>query len=178
MKANRGPLFLIVIFVFFAMAGILFYGLWKLGVGEWTFLASIVCIITGIAALLSALARLENKKAKTSDRRIRLLLNLFLAFAAAAALFLGLGKTGVGEWAYLVSMAFSALFVLAPPAWFIIQPDLAITAFNMLTGSANAPDDWKALHPIRRTIVYVGTVICLAVGILLLLSVFITLSSR
>jgi hypothetical protein len=69
-------------------------------------------------------------------------------------------------------MLSTALFVLAPVFWFIVQPDLAITTFNVLTGSINAPDDWKALHPIRRALVYFGTVLCLAISIIILMYVF------
>lgn len=177
MKTNRGILFLIVVFIVLAPAGILLCGAWKLGAGDWTFVASIVSIIIGVAALLVALSRSEAQKTSSADRKIGFLLSLWLGFAAVALLFYALSVTGVGEWATLVSMASMALFVLAPPAWFIIQPDLAITGFNALAGNANAPDDWRALSPIRRAFVYLGTLICLIVGILLLLAVYIRLSS-
>lgn len=177
MKTNRRILFLIFVFLVLAPAGILLYGAWKLGAGDWTLLASIVSIIIGVAALLVALSRSEVKKANPANRRIGFLLYLWLGFAAVALLFYALSVTGVGEWATLVSMAAMALFVLALPVWFIIQPDLAMTSINALTGNVNAPDDWKALSPLRRALVYLGTLICLAVGILLLLAVFSRLSS-
>jgi len=177
MKTNRGILFLIVGFIVLVPVGILLYGAWSLGAGDWTFPASIVAIIIGVAALLVALSRSETQKTSPANRRIGFLLYLWLGFAAVALLFYALSVTGAGEWATLVSMAAMALFVLAPPAWFIIQPDLAITTVNALTGNANAPDDWKALSPLRRALVYLGTLICLVVGILLLLAVTIPLSS-
>jgi len=172
MKTNRGILFLIVAFIVLAPAGILLYGAWKLGAGDWAFLASIVSIAIGVAALLVALSRSEARKTSPADRKTGFLLYLWLGFAAVALLFYALSVTGAGEWATLVSMAAMALFVLAPPAWFIIQPDLVITIANALTGNANALDDRKALSPLRRTLVYLGTLICLVVGVLLLLAVF------
>lgn len=174
MKTNRGILLLIVVFLVLAPAGILLYGAWKLGAGDWTLPASIVSIIIGVAALLVGLSRSEAQKTNPANRRIGFLLYLWLGFAAVALLFYALSVTGVGEWATLVSMA---LFVLALPVWFMIQPDLALTAVNALTGNVNAPDDWKALSPLRRALVYLGTLICLVVGILLLLAVYIRLSS-
>ena len=91
---------------------------------------------------------------------------------AIALLFFGLEKVGVGEWASLVSMLSIALIMLAPVLWLIIQPDLAITMFNFLTGGINAPDDWKSLHPARRALVYFGVTLCLAISIMIFLYAF------
>lgn len=171
--ANRKLiLFLFIAFGVLVIAACLFLGLWKFGIGEWAFLAGVICAIAGTAAFLYAVAQIEGRKTKIENRRISFLLYTWLSFAAATILFFGLWKTGVGEWASTASMVFSAFFVLAPSFWFIIQPDLAITTFNAITWDVNAPNDWERLSPIRRAIVYLGTVMCLAIGIMILIYVF------
>jgi hypothetical protein len=142
--------------------------LWKLGWGERMFLAAVICTITGAAALLFAVSRLETGKTNKSNQRIGVLLYTELVLAAAGILFFALWKTGIGEWAMSVSAIFMAFVMFGPPVWFIIQPDLAITTFNALTGNVNAPDDWKTLSSIRRGIVSAGTLLLLVIGILLL----------
>ena len=172
--ANRRPLFLFLFIAFgvLTIASCLFLVLWKLGIGEWAFLAGVVCAIVGTTALLYVLSQIEKPETKAANRRIGFLLSTWLVLMAAGILSLALWKTGAGEWAASASMLFMGIFMFGPPVWFVIQPDLAITTFNVLTGNINASDDWNALSPFRRFIVYAGTLLFLAIGILLLLGAF------
>jgi hypothetical protein len=156
----------------------LFFGLWKFGTGEWTFLAGTICLIVAVTALLYFAARIENRAIDNSNRRIGVLVYTELILAGAAALFFALGKASEGVWANSVSMLLMSFVVLGPPVWFIVQPDLGITTFNVLSGSPAAPDDWKALSPIRRAMVYLGTLLFLAIGILMLVFAMSKLFSR
>lgn len=150
--------------------------LWKFGIGEWTFLASTICLIAAVAALLFLVSRIENQPTNSSNKRIGVLLYTELILAAVAALFFAFGKMGLGGWTDAVSMLLMSFVVLGPPLWFIIQPELGITAFNGLTGGIDAPDDWKTLSPGRRAVVYLGTLLFLAIGILLLVYAIIRLA--
>ncbi len=150
----------------------LFVGLWLVGTGEWTFLAGVICAIIGLTGFLYMLTQLEKREGKLPNRRTSLLVYAWLALAGAGALFFGIWKANVGEWAISVSGLFLALFMFGPPVWFIIQPDLAISTFGLLTGNRTESEDWKTLSASQRFTVYAGTLICLAIGILLLLGVF------
>ena len=173
--ANRRTLrFLFFAFTVFVLAGLLFLVLWKLGIGEWAFLASIISIIIGTTILLYILAQVDKRETKISNRRVSFLVFAPLALMAAGALFFGFWKIGAGEWALFVSMLSFALAMFTPALEFIIQPNLTMTMFS----GANAPNDWGALHPMRRAVIYFGTVICLVIGVVILLYVSSRMLSR